>query len=76
MDEDIGESGELLLILQQLGQIVSDGLCVVIVDVAHPHSTLSSQVLNKSQSFFSLSGDYDNDADADVTDVCLCLTQS
>ena len=56
MDEDIGESGELLLILQQLGQIVSDGLCVVIVDVAHPHSTLSSQFSIESELFLTIRG--------------------
>ena len=39
MDEDIGESGKLLFVLQQLGQVVSDGLCVVVMVVAHPHST-------------------------------------
>ena len=43
MDEDIGESGKLLFVLQQLGQVVSDGLCVVVVDVAHPHSTQGTE---------------------------------
>ena len=73
MDEDIGESGELLFVLQQLGQIVSDGLCVVIVNVSHPHSTrgpLSSQEL-----CLSLGMTDDGDALCHCY-VCLCLTQS
>lgn len=32
VEKYIGESGQLLLILQQLCQVVSDGLCVVVGD--------------------------------------------
>ena len=43
VEKYIGESGQLLLILQQLCQVVSDGLCVVVVDDAHPHSTQGTE---------------------------------
>ena len=41
VDEYIGESGELLLVLEQLGQVVGDGLGVVVGDVSHPHAVLA-----------------------------------
>ena len=61
VDEDIGESGELLFVLQQLGQVVGDGLCVVVVDVAHPHSTQGTKFsrAEASPSFVSVTCDAD-----------------
>ena len=36
----IWEGGELLLILEKLSEIVSNGLCVVVLWVSHPHSVV------------------------------------
>ena len=38
MDEHVGEGGQLLLVLEQLGEVVGDALRVVVV--SHPHQLL------------------------------------
>ena len=43
----IWESGKLLLILEELSEIVSDGLCVVVCSVPHPHSVMAVTVLSQ-----------------------------
>ena len=40
MNKYIGEGGQLLLILEKLSEIVSDGLGVVVGSVPHPHSVI------------------------------------
>ena len=35
MKKNVGKGGHLLLVLQQLGQVVGDGLCVVVGAVTH-----------------------------------------
>ena len=40
MNKYVGEGGQLLLILEKLSEIVSDGLGVVVGSVPHPHSVI------------------------------------